>query len=207
MARRITSSTFVTLDGVMQAPGGKEEDVDNGFEHGGWSVGYFDEAVGEAMTEYMAEPFDLLLGRKTYDIFAAYWPTQEVADEDTEIANPLNAATKYVVSTTLASVEWGPGVLIDDNVVERIREIKAGDGPDLQVHGSSGLLQTLLANGLLDYMQLVISPVVLGAGKRLFGSGTIPTGFKLLESRVTPSGVTILRLELGEEIKYGQMGN
>jgi dihydrofolate reductase len=207
MGRRITTNTFVSLDGVMQAPGGPQEDTDKGFQHGGWSVGYFDDGVGQAVDEWMSAGGDLLLGRRTYEIFAGYWPTAQVNAEDRAIANPLNEATKYVVSTTLDHLEWGPGVLINGNVVERIREIKAGEGPELQVHGSSVLLQTLLKHGLVDSMQVIIMPCVLGTGKKLFGEGVAATGMKVVETRTTVNGVIIARYEPGEAIPYGQMGN
>jgi len=206
MARRITVNTFVSLDGVMQAPGGPDEDRDGGFEHGGWSVGYFNDAVGEAVGEWMSAGGDLLLGRRTYEIFANYWPSDQIDEGDRDAAEPLNAATKYVVSTTLDRLDWEPNVLISDNVVERIREIKAGEGPDLQVHGSSVLLQTLLKHGLVDWMQVIIMPCVLGDGKKLFGDGVAPTGMTAVETRVAENGVIIARYEPGAEIPYGQMG-
>jgi dihydrofolate reductase len=207
VARRITTNTFVSLDGVMQGPGGPQEDTENGFEHGGWSVGYFDDGVGEAVGEWMSVGGDLLLGRRTYEIFAAYWPTEQIDAEDESIANPLNDATKFVVSTTLDHLPWGPGVLITDNVVERIKEIKAGDGPELQVHGSSVLLQTLLTHGLVDSMQVIIMPCVLGTGKKLFGDGVQAAGMRVVDIKTTPAGVIIARYEPGQEIPYGQMGN
>jgi dihydrofolate reductase len=207
MARRITTNTFVSLDGVMQAPGGPQEDTDGGFTHGGWSVGYFDEGVGQAVDEWMSAGGDLLLGRRTYEIFAGYWPTEQVSEEDRTIANPLNDATKYVVSTTLDHPAWGPNVLISGNVVERVKELKAADGPDLQVHGSSVLLQTLLRHGLVDWMQVIVMPCVLGTGKKLFGDGVAATGMNVVEIRTTATGVIIARYEPGAEIPYGQMGN
>ena len=209
MARRITSNTFVTLDGVMQGPGGPDEDRDGGFTHGGWSVGYFDEGVGNAVDQWMnkfSPNGDLLLGRKTYEIFANYWPSEQIDEADRDIANPLNAATKYVVSESLSSLSWGPNVLINGDVVGRLTEIKSGDGPDLQVHGSSVLLQTLLKHGLIDFMQVIIMPCVLGTGKKLFGDGIAPTGMKVVEIETTPAGVVIARYEPGETIPYGQMG-
>ena len=209
MARRITSNTFVTLDGVMQGPGGPDEDRDGGFTHGGWSVGYFDEGVGNAVDQWMnkiSPNGDLLLGRKTYEIFANYWPSEQIDEADRDIANPLNAATKYVVSESLSSLSWGPNVLINGDVVGRLTEIKSGDGPDLQVHGSSVLLQTLLKHGLIDFMQVIIMPCVLGTGKKLFGEGIAPTGMKVVEIETTPGGVVIARYEPGETIPYGQMG-
>ena len=209
MARRITSNTFVTLDGVMQGPGGPDEDRDGGFTHGGWSVGYFDEGVGNAVDQWMnkfSPNGDLLLGRKTYEIFASYWPSEQIDEADRDIANPLNAATKYVVSESLSSLSWGPNVLINGDVVGRLTEIKSGDGPDLQVHGSSVLLQTLLKHGLIDFMQVIIMPCVLGTGKKLFGDGIAPTGMKVVEIETTSGGVVIARYEPGEAIPYGQMG-
>ena len=209
MARRITSNTFVTLDGVMQGPGGPDEARDGGFTHGGWSVGYFDEGVGNAVDQWMnkfSPNGDLLLGRKTYEIFANYWPSEQIDEADRDIANPLNAATKYVVSESLSSLSWGPNVLINGDVVGRLTEIKSGDGPDLQVHGSSVLLQTLLKHGLIDVMQVIIMPCVLGTGKKLFGDGIAPTGMKVVEIDTTPGGVVIARYEPGEAIPYGQMG-
>ena len=209
MARRITSNTFMTLDGVMQGPGGPDEDRDGGFTHGGWSVGYFDEGVGNAVDQWMnkiSPNGDLLLGRKTYEIFANYWPSEQIDEADREIANPLNDATKYVVSESLSSLSWGPNVLINGDVVGRLTEIKSGDGPDLQVHGSSVLLQTLLKHGLIDFMQVIIMPCVLGTGKKLFGEGIAPTGMKVVEIDTTPGGVVIARYEPGEAIPYGQMG-
>ena len=209
MARRITSNTFVTLDGVMQGPGGPDEDRDGGFTHGGWSVGYFDEGVGNAVDQWMnkiSPNGDLLLGRKTYEIFASYWPSEQIDEADREIANPLNDATKYVVSESLTSLSWGPNVLINGDVVGRLTEIKSGDGPDLQVHGSSVLLQTLLKHGLIDFMQVIIMPCVLGTGKKLFGDAIAPTGMKVVEIDTTHGGVVIARYEPGETIPYGQMG-
>ena len=209
MARRITSNTFVTLDGVMQGPGGPDEDRDGGFTHGGWSVGYFDEGVGNAVDQWMnkiSPNGDLLLGRKTYEIFANYWPSEQIDEADREIANPLNDATKYVVSESLSSLSWGPNVLVNGDVVGRLTEVKSGDGPDLQVHGSSVLLQTLLKHGLIDFMQVIIMPCVLGTGKKLFGEGIAPTGMKVVEIESTSGGVVIARYEPGETIPYGQMG-
>lgn len=199
--RKLTSSTFLTLDGVMQAPGGPEEDEEGKFEYGGWTVPYWDDTQNQVMGEYMSKPFDLLLGRKTYDIFAGYWPkaTDPGADQ-------LNRATKYVVTRTLDRADWQPSTLIKGNVVEEIKKLKAQDGPEIQVHGSSNLLQTLLKNNLLDEMQLLIYPVVVGKGKRLFGDGAIPSGLKLMDSKVSPSGVIIARYAPGGELKTGTFG-
>lgn len=197
--RKILVSTFMSLDGIMQAPGGPGEDDGGGFAHGGWSVNYWDDRMDREMGEFMSPPFDLLLGRKTYEIFASYWPH---ASEE-EGAGPLNAATKYVVSTTLANADWSPSVLIGEDVVEQIARLKEQDGPDLQVHGSSQLIQTLLANDLVDTFHLLIHPALLGSGKRLFGDGTIPAGLRLADTKTSTTGVIIATYERAEDINYG----
>ena len=200
--RSIVVSTFVTLDGVMQAPGGPEEDPAGGFTHGGWSVGYWDDVIGQAMGESMGKPFDLLLGRKTYDIFAAYWPNAPAE----EGADALNNATKYVVSTTLDTAEWQNSQLIcpgEHDVPEQIRRLKEQDGPEIQVHGSGQLIQTLIKHDLVDRYFLRIFPVLLGTGKRLFGDGTIPAGLRLVDSKTSTTGVIIATYERAGEIRYG----
>ena len=193
--RKIVVLTFVTLDGVMQGPGGPTEDTSGGFAHGGWTVPYFDEAVGETMGEQMGRPFDLLLGRKTFDIFAAYWPQQS--------ENPFEEATKYVASNTLTEHPWQKTVFLAGNVVEKIRALKQNDGPDLQVHGSSSLIQTLLKHDLVDDFWLKIFPVTVGAGKRLFGAGTIPAAYTLSDTKFSPSGVIIATFSRAGELKTG----
>lgn len=198
--RKIIVLTFVTLDGVMQAPGGPTEDTSGGFQYGGWLVPHFDEALGQEMGEQMGKPFDLLLGRKTFEIFATYWPTAEDGD------NPINHATKYVASRTMREHEWQNSVFLNGDVVAQIRQLKQGEGPDLQVHGSSELLQTLLANDLVDELWLKIFPVAVGEGKRLFGEGTKPAAYTLTESRATPSGVILARYERAGEVERGQIG-
>jgi dihydrofolate reductase len=195
--RKLVVLTFITLDGVMQAPGGPEEDLTGGFEYGGWTVPYFDDFLGNIMGEQMAPPFDLLLGRKTYDIFAAYWPQQAPETE------PINKATKYVVSHEARELDWGPSHLISGDVVAQIQELKNEDGPMLQVHGSSVLIQTLLKNDLVDELWLKIFPVTLGAGKRLFGDGVIPVAFTLEESQTTPTGVVVASYKRAGEVKTG----
>src|SRR3954449_1734901 len=171
--RELIVNAFVTLDGVMQAPGGPEEDPDGGFEHGGWSFGYWDEAMQNAMGELMGNPFDMVLGRKTYEIFAAFWPNSNDPG-----AEPLNRATKHVASTTLKDpLDWENSYLIEGDVPEGIRKLKEQDGPELQVHGSANLIQTLLEHRLIDELRLLIFPLVLGKGKRLFDGGTVPDGF------------------------------
>ena len=196
--RPLVVNTFLTLDGVMQAPGGPEEDTEGGFAHGGWSVGYWDEAMGERMGEFMGRPYDLLLGRKTYEIFAAHWPKVE-APED----GGLNAARKYVASRTLDTVEWNNSTLLEGDVAEAVEALKNEDGPEIQVHGSCNLLQTLFEHGLVDTLQLLIFPVVLGTGKRLFGDGAVPAGLKLVDSSTFSSGVVLAAYEREGEIRYG----
>jgi len=197
--RKLMVGTFLTLDGVMQAPGGPEEDTSGGFAHGGWSVNYWDELMGRIMSEQMGQPFDLLLGRKTYDIFAAYWPhaTEEAG------AKPLNDATKYVASRSHRPLDWGPSVLIEGDAAESIAALKRGDGPELQVHGSGNLIQTLLRNNLVDEFRLWTFPVVIGSGKRLFSDGTIPAALKLVDSKVSTTGVVIGTYEPAGEITPG----
>jgi dihydrofolate reductase len=182
--RRLVASTFLTLDGVMQAPGGPGEDDDAGFAHGGWSVNYWDEQMGEVMGAAMSVPFDLVLGRRTYDIFAAHWPHADEAD-----AKPLNDATKYVASRGRPALEWKNSVLLDEDAGSGILALKQQEGPELQVHGSGNLLQTLIRNDLVDEYRLWIFPVVLGSGKRLFAEGAVPSGLTLVSSSVSSTGV------------------
>lgn len=195
--RKIIVLTFISLDGVMQAPGGPEEDTSSNFTLGGWTVPYFDEFLGEVMTEQISQPFDLLLGRKTFDVFASYWP------QHPEEGPGVNNATKYVVSNTLKSHEWQKSVFLSGNVVEQIRRLKAGDGPNLQVHGSGELIQTLMENDLVDEFWLKIFPVTLGMGKRLFASGTISGAYTLVELKASPSGVMIATLKRAGDVKTG----
>lgn len=195
--RKIIVLSFITLDGVMQAPGGPTEDTSGDFKYGGWTVPFFDEVAGEEMGKQMSEPFELLLGRKTFDIFASYWP------DHAEEWPGINSSKKYVVSTTLSSSDWENSVFINDNVVEEIKKLKEQDGPDLQVHGSSNLIQTLLENDLVDELWLKTFPITLGSGKRLFGEGTIPAAFSLVETKVTPCGVIFASYKRNGEIKTG----
>jgi dihydrofolate reductase len=195
--RKIIVLTFITLDGVMQAPGGPEEDESGNFKYGGWTVPYFDEALGQVMAEQMRRDFDLLLGRKTFEVFASYWPHHE--DEGAEI----NQATKYVASNTLTTHEWSKTIFLRGDVVKEIKKLKQKDGPELQVHGSSNLVQTLLKHDLVDEFWLKIFPVTLGAGKRLFDKGTIPISYALIESRSLPSGVVIANFKREGEVKTG----
>ncbi len=184
--RKLVVLTFISLDGVMQAPGGPEEDTSGGFQYGGWTVPYANEFSGKVMTEQMSMPFDLLLGRKTYDIFAAYWPKQDPAALATV---PFNKATKYVVSQHQPKLGWEKSILIEGDVAAKLKELKQQNGPMLQVHGSGKLIQTLLKYDLVDELWLKIFPITLGKGKRLFAEGTIPASFELMESKNSPSGV------------------
>ena len=200
--RKLIVNTFLTLDGVMQAPGGPEEDESDGFTYGGWSVNYWDDMMGEVMDEIMGVPFDLVLGRRTYDIFAAYWPN---ASEEAG-AKPLNDATKYVVSRGRPKLEWAKSELVEGDAAEGIAALKKTDGPELQVHGSGNLIQTLLSHNLVDRFNLSIFPVVVGSGKRLFAEGTIPAGLKLVDSKVTTTGILIGKYEPAGEIVTGTFG-
>ncbi len=196
--RQIVVLTFVTLDGVMQAPGGPNEDTSGGFKFGGWTVPFWDDSLAKVMTAQMAEPFDLLLGRKTYEIFANYWPnSQELG------AEKLNSAKKYVVSTTLSKLQWKNSSLVSGDIVKEIRELKQQDGPELQIHGSSNLIQTLLINDLVDELRLKIFPVTIGTGKRLFGEGTLPASFKLLECKTSTTGVIVATYAKSGELRTG----
>jgi len=196
--RKLVVNTFSTLDGVMQGPGGPPEDPSGGFNYGGWSVNYWDDSMNQLMGEAMSQPSEILLGRKTYDIFAAHWPysTEPGADQ-------LNAAKKYVVSRTLDKVDWNNSTLIKGDVVEGIKQLKAQDGPELLVHGSSNLIQTLLKHNLIDEYRIWIFPVVIGKGKRLFDQGTVPSSLKLKSINHSGSGVIMAFYEPAGEINIG----
>jgi dihydrofolate reductase len=195
--RKIIVLTFVSLDGVMQGPGGPTEDPSGNFTLGGWTVPYFDEFLGQVMTEQMGQSFDLLLGRKTFEIFASYWP------QHPEEGAGINNATKYVASNTLTSHTWKTTVFLSGNVADEIKKLKAGDGPDLQVHGSANLIQTLLEHDLVDEFWLKIFPVTLGMGKRLFDIGTIPAAYTVVDSKTSPAGVMVATLKRAGEVKTG----
>ena len=198
--RKLIVLSFITLDGVMQAPGGPKEDESGSFKYGGWSVGYFDDFLGNVMTEQMGHPFDLLLGRKTYDIFAAYWP--RVGDDD-PAGRVINRAKKYVVSHRPVSLDWKITIPITSDVVAKITQLKNEDGPELQVHGSGNLIQTLLKNDLVDEFWLKTFPVAIGSGKRLFAEGTMPAGFALAGSTISPGGVVVSSYARAGEVKLG----
>jgi dihydrofolate reductase len=195
--RKIIVLSFISLDGVMQAPGGPTEDTSGNFTLGGWTVPFFDEFGGQVMAEQMSQPFDLLLGRKTFEIFASYWP------QHPEEGPGINQATKYVASNTLKSHEWKKSVFLKGDIAGEIKKLKRQNGPDLQVHGSGNLIQTLLKNDLVDEFWLKIFPVTLGSGKRLFDKGTIPASFALVESKSSPSGVIIASFRRAGKVKTG----
>ncbi len=196
--RKLVVLTFLTLDGVMQAPGGPEEDTTGVFKWGGWSAGYWDDTLGKVMGDQMGHPYDLLLGRKTYEIFAAHWPRNTDPG-----AEGLNNARKYVASKTLKKLEWKNSTLLGPDIVTEIKKLKQQNGPEIQVHGSSNLIQTLLKNGLVDEFKLKIFPVTIGKGKRLFGEGAIPAGYKLVQSQTTPTGVIAATYTRSGEPKIG----
>lgn len=197
MKRKIVALTFLSLDGVMQAPGGDGEDDSGGFDQGGWSVPYFDEAMDVEMSQQLAQPYDLLLGRITYDVFAEYWPRHP------EEGLGLNKARKYVVSNRQINTDWQETIQIKGDVVSQIRALKQQDGPTIQVHGSGNLLQTLLANDLVDELWLKIFPVTIGKGKRLFGEGTRVAAFDLTYSKATPAGVIVASYVRAGDVELG----
>ena len=209
--RKIVVGAFVSLDGVMQAPGGPEEDPTGGFRHGGWTVPYWDdEVVGAAMGKTFSVPFDLLLGRRTYDIFAAHWP--HVARDPgagafdaltVEIANRFDALTKYVATHRADSLGWQNSQALGPDVAGKIRELKQGDGPMLLTQGSSELVHLLLEHDLVDELRLLVYPVVLGRGKRIFAEGSAPRGLTVASSTVSPKGVIITTYERAGEVRTG----
>jgi dihydrofolate reductase len=197
---KLTVGTFVTLDGVMQAPGGPEEDRSAGFTHGGWVVPFFDDMMLQVMIDWIQDADGLLLGRKTYEIFAAHWPY--VANDD-PIGVKFNSVRKYVVSRTLDRVDWNNSTLIKGDLVEGIRRLKREPGNELQVHGSGELIQTLLKHDLIDTFRLWIFPVLLGTGKRLFASGTVPARLTLVETRASSTGVVLQVHQAAGSLEYG----
>jgi dihydrofolate reductase len=198
--RKLVVGTFLTLDGVMQAPGGPNEDRDGGFEHGGWSFTYWDDMMGELIVEWTSKAGALLLGRKTYEIFAGHWP--HVGDDD-PVAAKLNSVPKYVASRTLDGVTWQNASLIEGDVAEAVARLKDEPGDEIQVTGSGDLIQTLIEGDLVDEYRLWVFPLVLGTGKRLFGRGTTPGALKLLDTKVSTTGVAIHTFERAGEIQYG----
>jgi dihydrofolate reductase len=198
---KLVVGTFLSLDGVMQGPGGPDEDREGGFEHGGWSAGYWDDVMGPIIDEWTNQADGLLLGRKTYEIFAAHWP--RVSGEDDPIAAKLNSVPKYVVSRTLDTVEWNNSTLLQGDIAEEVGTLKDQPGTEIQVTGSGQLIQTLMKHDLVDEYRLWIFPVLLGSGKRLFADGTIPAGLKLAETKISTTGVAIHSYERAGEIAYG----
>jgi dihydrofolate reductase len=208
--RKIVVAAFVSLDGVMQAPGGPEEDPTGGFKYGGWTVPYWHDAIGAVLGETFSKPFDLLLGRKTYDIFAAYWPNYEtdssassIDEVSTQVARSFNAATKYVATHSPETLSWKNSRSLGSDVVATLREVKQGEGPVLLIQGSSNLIQTLLAHDLIDEFRLLVYPLVLGNGKRLFGDGTTPAAFRLTKSATMPNGVISANFERAGAVQTG----
>jgi dihydrofolate reductase len=201
--RKLLVTTFVSLDGVMQAPGGTDEDRDGGFEHGGWSVPHFEPDMIKLMADLTARADALLLGRRTYDIFAATWP---LAGADDPIGAKLNTMPKYVASRTLTAVTWQNSTLLDGDTATAVGELKRGEGGEIQVHGSGDLIQTLIEHDLVDEFHLLVFPVLLGSGKRLFAEGTVPAGLRLVGSTTSGTGVVISTYARAGEIQYGAMG-
>ena len=201
--RKLVVGAFTTLDGVVQAPGGPDEDRDGGFRHGGWLVPFFDAKFVEIMTEWTKSAGAFLLGRKTYEIFADSWPTSN--DPADEIAAALNTRPKFVASRTLAEVNWNNSILLKGDVAEEVAKLKAQDGGEIQVHGSGNLLQTLLKRDLVDTLRIWQFPVVLGTGKRLFGEGTIPRSFRLVDTRMNATGAVLHVYERAGSLKYGEV--
>lgn len=200
--RKIITTTFITLDGVMQGPGGSEEDTADGFQYGGWQMAWDeeDDVADKIMDKFMSTPFDLLLGRRTYDIWAAFWPNHK---EEPRWGKPFDRAKKYVVSHTPFELSWDNSALITGDVVAEIKKLKNADGPDLVVWGSGNLTQTLLQYNLIDRMHIWTYPVTLGSGKKLFAEGTQPERFKPVESKITTIGVIFATYEPSTPLKKG----
>jgi len=195
--RKIIVLSFISLDGILQAPGGPQEDTSGGFRYGGWVVPFFDEALGQIMEKQMSKQSDLLLGRKTFEIFANYWPQHESEWPG------INSVTKYVASNTILDHTWTNSIFLRGDIIAQIKKIKQQNGADIQVHGSGNLIQTLLNNNLIDELWLKIFPVSLGKGKRLFATGTIPAKYRLVESQITPKGIIVANYVHDGEIETG----
>ena len=201
--KKLVVGAFITLDGVMQAPGGPNEDRDGGFQHGGWLVPYFDAKFVEIMTEWTKRAGAFLLGRKTYEIFADSWPKS--TDPADEIAAALNIRPKFVASRTLDKVTWNNSILLKGDVAQEVAKLRAEEGGEIQVHGSSNLIQTLLKDDLVDTLRIWQFPVVLGTGKRLFGKGAIPHSFRLVETQLNTTGAVLHVYERAGGLKYGEV--
>jgi dihydrofolate reductase len=202
--RKLIILSFTTLDGVLQAPGGREEDTSGEFNYGGWAFPFFDDFMGKVMVGQMSSDFDLLLGRKTYEIFAAYWPFADTAQDP--IAAGINKARKYVVTESLEKLDWTNSLIVKGDVPEEIRNLKKTDGPDIQVHGSGNLIQTLWKNDLVDELWLKIFPIMVGSGKRLFADGKFAGSFELIESKISPAGVIVASYKRSGEVTTGTFG-
>ena len=200
---QLTSTMFLSVDGVYQGPGGPTEDTSDGFDRGGWLVPHFDEVTGEFMNSVFENVDAFLLGRRTYDIFAASWPN--ATDPNDPVATKLNTLPKYVASTTLHDPEWANTTVLEGDLVAAVKELKQRDGRELQVHGSGQLVRFLLDNDLLDRLNLLVFPVIVGAGRRLFPESGIATGLVLDESRTTPSGVTISVYRTAGRPEFGEV--
>lgn len=199
--KKLIVLSMVTLDGVMQAPGAPTEDPSGGFPYGGWVAAFADDVLGKIIGEQLSRPADLLLGRKTFEIWAGYWPYHQ------EGWPGINAKTKYVVSNTLTRHEWANSVFLSGDAAEEVRKLKQQGGPDLHVYGSANLIQTLLKDDLVDELWLKIYPITLGTGKRLFAEGTIPAAFQVTDSTLTPSGVIVANYERAGEVRIGTVGS
>jgi dihydrofolate reductase len=197
--RKIIVLEHISMDGIIQAPGGPEEDPSNGFKYGGWTAPYQDEVLGDAIKKYLDTPCDLLLGRKTFDIWEAFWPNHSDAWPG------VMTATKYVASNTRTSSEWQPSVFLSGDIAAKVAEIKQQTGPDIHVWGSGNLFHTLIKNNLVDTFFLMVFPVTLGTGKRLWTDGAIPAAFKVTDSIVTPNGVFVANYERAGEVKVGEV--
>lgn len=197
--RKVIALEFMTLDGIIQAGGGPQEDTSGGFKYGGWQAPYSDDVIGATMNKQMSLPFDLLLGRKTFEIWEPYWP------KHTDIWPGASTATKYVASNTLTSSEWQPSVFLSGDIAEKVSQLKQQEGPDLHVYGSANLLQTLFKHDLVDELWLKIYPLTLGSGKKLFTDGTIPAAFKVTESKVSSTGIIIVNYERAGAVTTGSL--
>jgi dihydrofolate reductase len=199
--RKVIALEFITLDGVIQAGGGPEEDTSGGFAYGGWQAPYSDDVIDTVMGKQMNLPFDLLLGRKTFEIWEPYWP------QHADVWAGVNTATKYVASNTMTSSQWQPTVFLSGDIAEKASKLKQEPGPDLHVYGSANLLQTLMKHDLVDEFWLKIYPLTLGSGKRLFVDGTIPAAFKVTESTISPNGIIIVNYERAGDVKTGSFAD
>ncbi len=199
--RKLVVLSFISLDGVIQAPGGPDEDPSGGFSRGGWVAPYSDDYLGDVTTKQLDRPFALLLGRRTYEIFAAYWPYVDARENP--FAGPFNSAKKYVASRTLRKLDWSNAELLKGDIAKEVKKLKEQDGPELHVYGSGNLIQTLMKQDLVDEFRLKIFPITLGRGKRLFAEGAMPAGFELVQSGISPKGVIVADYVRAGDVKTG----